>query len=222
VDCPERHVLVTFAVSQESRPFRKVSLKPHEARILLTGIGRTRARAAVEGAMREALPGAVISSGFAGGLNPVLPAGAVVCDASDAPMFATRLRELGARTARFHTADRVVATPEEKAALARATHAEAVDMESESIRGLCRERGVPFAIVRVISDAAQERLPLDFGRLLKSDGGIRWGRMALEVARDLGCVRGLLRLQRTTRQGAARLARVIEALLRSTRGQAAP
>ena len=40
-------------------------------------------------------------------------------------------------------------------------------MESEVLRRICQERGIPCATVRAISDAASEDLPLDFNQLMK-------------------------------------------------------
>jgi adenosylhomocysteine nucleosidase len=107
-------------------------------------------------------------------------------------------------------------TTAEKAGLRRATSADAVEMESEAIQSLCRERGIPCATVRAISDTANEDLPLDFNQLAKPDLSMHYGKLALAIARSPGKIPDLRRLQKNCRLAAERLAaaliKVIELL----------
>jgi adenosylhomocysteine nucleosidase len=66
--------------------------------------------------------------------------------------------------------DSVVASAGEKAQLA--SFADAVDMESFTVLGEAARYGVPGAAIRVIGDAADEDLPLDFDGTSRSDGTI--------------------------------------------------
>jgi nucleoside phosphorylase len=192
------------------------------ARVLITGIGPERARRALEVSLRDSLPAAVISGGFAGGLDPELLPGQVVCDTTDAPQFERGLRESGARPARFCSVPRVLTTVTEKAALRNQTGAQAVDMESEVIRQLCRERQLPCGIVRVISDAANQSLPLDFNLFLDRDGDLAWGRLLLALVRRPGRIGPLIRLQTTTRAAARRLAAVLAGCITPVAGPSGP
>jgi hypothetical protein len=159
------------------------------------------------------LPGAVLSCGFAGGLNPRLARGEVVFDAQEAPRWADRLQAAGARPARFNTSTRIAATAAEKHALRERTAADAVDMESEAIHRVCREYGVPCATVRVISDVADEDLPLDFNAFLTPEGRLRHRKLALAVLKAPGRVATLWQLQRRSRQAAVNLARVLAGVM---------
>lgn len=120
--------------------------------------------------MKEALaihrPTRLITAGFAGGLNPELKVGTVVFEEDTEAGFGARLCKAGALPARFHCADRVAATAAEKQALWKSTGADVVEMESSAIRAICREQKIPAATIRVISDASDEDLPLDFNELM--------------------------------------------------------
>jgi hypothetical protein len=89
------------------------------------------------------------------------------------------------------------------------TGADAVEMESAAIHAVCAERGIPCATVRVISDTADEDLPLDFNALAKADQSIDFGKLFLAVAKSPGKIGALLALQKKTKFAAAQLAGVL-------------
>jgi hypothetical protein len=109
-------------------------------------------------------------------------------------------------------------TAGEKSQLHVATGADAVEMESKAIREVCRAANVPAATIRVISDAANEDLPLDFNALMTQEGRISWWRFARNVAARPLVLGPLLRFQRTTRAAAARLGDVLGQVVRTTGG----
>ncbi|HKS37255.1 MAG TPA: hypothetical protein VJW76_08710 [Verrucomicrobiae bacterium] len=205
--------LVTFAVIEECRPFHKAIPGPGEMAVLVTGIGARNAEKAIRAAFATRRPEAVLTCGFAGGLNPELPAGTVVFSADNESGLSPALLSAGARPARFHCAERVVATAEEKKALRKSTDADAVEMESGIIRALCREQKIPSATVRVISDAANEDLPVDFNRLLDAEQNLSYGRLLLMLVASPGKIGALLRFHRQTKAAAEGLAEVLKKVI---------
>ena len=165
--------------------------------------------------METSLPGTVFTCGFAGGLNPALSIGDVV--------FETRNEELqkqllgaGAKPVRFFCAPLIATTVAEKEELRRTTGADAVEMESQIIHEICRERRIPCATVRVISDTAHENLPLNFNKLSKPDQSLDFRKLAWAIAKSPGKIPVLLRLQRNTKYAAQRLALVLEKVIAKT------
>ncbi len=213
---------VLFAVKEEARPFSNPALlRPRGAsawapvRILVTGMGAANAEREFLAALARAQrpPQFVLTCGFAGGLAPHLSTGTVVFEADANFLLSDRLRAAGAKNARFYCARRVVISVAEKAELYRTTGADAVEMESEIIRRLARERGIPSATVRVISDAASETLPLDFNALLTPKMELDFARLVGGLVRSPSTIPELIRFGGRTKRAAARLAGVLAAAL---------
>jgi nucleoside phosphorylase len=135
--------------------------------------------------------------------------GSVVFAADPESRLKPALLAVGAKPARFHCADRVAATAEQKRALWEATGADAVEMESEVIRAVCLEESIPSATVRVILDTTEEDLPLDFSRLMTADEKMSYSKLALALAKSPGKVGALVRLQKEASAAAGKLAEVL-------------
>jgi adenosylhomocysteine nucleosidase len=123
----------------------------------------------------------IISIGIAGGLAPGLQAGQwFVADAVlvDDMSVATDSLWTGRLAARLPEATRglvlganaMVADARQKAALHRMTGASAVDMESHVVARVAQRHRLPFAVARVVSDAAHHSLPPAAQVGMKSDG----------------------------------------------------
>jgi adenosylhomocysteine nucleosidase len=92
------------------------------------------------------------------------------------------------------TSSRVATSAAEKRRLGEETGALAVDMESAAVVRRAAEAGVPSLALRVITDRADEDLPLDFNLCFDSDGQFSRARLILLLARRPGAVGGLVRL----------------------------
>jgi nucleoside phosphorylase len=197
--------LVSFAMKEEAGPFRNSSADRPGISIVVTGIGRKNTEGALQSFLKEQTPAYVLTCGFAGALDPARKIGDVVFFTEDGTLR-DRLLKAGAVAAGFFCADRIAITVAEKRELRQTTGADAVEMESEVIHNICRGRGIPCATVRVISDTANEDLPLDFNQLSRPDMSLDLGKLALAVARSPGKIGALMRLQKHTRQAAEALA----------------
>ena len=124
----------------------------------------------------------LISIGIAGALDPALKVGDVVIAtavfgetrASADPGWRGRLgaRLPGARQGVIAGVDHMVVDAPAKAALRQATGALCVDMESHVAAGAAARAGLPFAAVRIISDAAGRALPRAAQVGMRPDGGV--------------------------------------------------
>jgi adenosylhomocysteine nucleosidase len=209
--------LVCFAVKEEAKEFQRRFRNPAGVEVLLTGMGTRNAERAVRAALARGKPGRVITAGFAGGLAPALAAGTVVYSTDEETGLAAALRAAGARPVRFHFASKVATTAAQKRALHSRTGAEAVEMESEVIRSVCRELSVPAATIRVILDIATEDLALDFNQLMTPDLRLDPLKLAWCLVKAPWKIPALMRLQKTSAAAAATLADTLGQVLSLSR-----
>jgi adenosylhomocysteine nucleosidase len=207
-------VLVCFAVKEEARYFiAALGREDDRVRTLITGMGHANADLRLSMAVAARRPAMVITSGFAGGLDPKLGVGQVVFEADPDTGLAGRLIRVGGIEGNFYCAEHVAVTAAEKAELWKSTGADAVEMESGVIRSLCRKANIPSATVRVISDTADQDLPLDFNALMTSEQRISYVRLAWCVATRPWKIPALKRLQKQTAAAAKNLGKVLAAAI---------
>ncbi|MDB6027248.1 MAG: hypothetical protein JWM68_3471 [Verrucomicrobiales bacterium] len=180
-------------------------------------MGRKNAGESIRAAIEVVRPSLVLTCGFAGGLNPELPTGAIVFDEDMDAGIGEALLALGAIPAKFYCAKRVAVTVKEKEQLWQSTGADVVEMESSVIRNICKQLDIPSATVRVISDAADEDLPLDFNALMTTDDKINYGKLAWTVMTRPNKIPKLIQFQRVTLLTAQKLAGVLNDLLARVR-----
>jgi adenosylhomocysteine nucleosidase len=221
-------ILVCFALKEEAVPFQKMAAGKSGISVLITGMGRKNAEKSVREFLATNSPKLVLTCGFAGGLNPDLKAGDVVFEVVNAPLapslspqsgerasartgegLSSKLLAAGAKQAKFFCADRIATTAAEKKKLRDETGADAVEMESEVIHAVCRERDIPCVTVRVISDSVNEDLPLDFNAMAKPDMSLDYGKLTLTIAKSPGKIGALLKLRKCIRFAAEQLATVL-------------
>jgi hopanoid-associated phosphorylase len=166
--------------------------------------GGPRLHQLIETAIAEGAAG-ILSFGIAGGLDPTLPpgttilAGAVIAggdrwtaDAAWRERLAARLSE--ARLGDLAGVDLPVMTQADKGALASATGALAVDMESHTAARLAVSHGLPFAALRVICDPVGRTIPLAAIAGMREDGGTDLGAILRALLRSPGQLPAMMRL----------------------------
>ena len=209
----QKTTLVCFAVKEEAAPFLKFAKNNPAVSVLVTGMGRKNSERALLQSLPQTLPSLVLTCGFAGALDPRLKIGDVVFEIDPDSRLGPSLQEAGAAPAKFHCATRVATTVAEKTALRKSTGADVVEMESQFIRQLCRERKIPSATLRAISDSALDDLPLDFNELMTEDDSLSFSKLALALMKSPGKIPQLMQLQKNTRLAAEKLGAVLEKLL---------
>lgn len=205
--------LVCFAVSQEAKPFQRMVRRRTEVRVVLTGMGALNAERAIRSALEAVRPRRVFTCGFAGALNPALGIGDVVFSTKVPPSIAQQFQSAGAKQVVFTCVERIVITAAEKCALRVQTEADVVEMESAIIESVCREAGVECITLRVISDTAQNDLPLDFNALMTSDQKLGSTKLALAILRKPQRIPALLRLGKDSALAAEKLATVLVSVI---------
>jgi adenosylhomocysteine nucleosidase len=170
---------VTFALPAESSEFlRRLRNKSRgnrngistirgiiadrEIEVLHTGVGEKVCRERLGKFLEDQQFDLLISTGFAGALTDELQIGDLLL----AKNFSTielndrcSLSGLPIHTADLLTTPALIDSSEERNNVARASGADAVDMETEFIARACAAHGVPLLSLRVITDTPREPLP---------------------------------------------------------------
>ena len=160
----------------------------------------------------------IISIGIAGALSPQLRPGDFVVAAAvlargkrfaaDSAWSARLIARLpGATLAPIAGTDALIATAAEKARIYDATGAHAVDMESHIAADVAQKRGVPFAGLRIIADAATSDLPACASVALTPEGKVNLVAVLGSVVKRPGQIPQAIRMARESNAAFAALFR---------------
>jgi adenosylhomocysteine nucleosidase len=202
-----KSIAVCFALPEEAGPFQK--LCGEGVPIFFTGIGRANADKAAREYLAGHLPRLLLTCGFAGGLDPALKIGDVICE-TDHEAVRTKLIAAGAKPVKIVCTDRIAVTAREKKELREQSGAEAAEMESAAVQAVCRERGIACATIRVVSDTAGEDLPLDFNLFLTPEKKLDMGKLMMAVASKPWKMGAMMELQKNTKLAAQSLGEVLK------------
>ncbi len=154
-------IALTAATPWERRPLEKLGVPVWE-----TGIGPTRTKIALNKIPSPEPESIVISSGFAGALQPGLRSGDLVMDPLEGPIeLAVGARELAEslemtmHMGKIYSVNRVVSDGAGKRELGKSHRAAAVDMETAAVRDWCQRNGATALAIRVILDEIDDPLP---------------------------------------------------------------
>lgn len=119
----------------------------------------------------------------------------------------TRLREarLHVYSGRILSVERPVLTVEEKMRHAKGSQALAVDMESAGVAQAAEEAGIPFFVLRAVSDPADMGIPGFVPDCVDPKGGIRAGYLCRQLLKNPFRLIVLLRVHKGFRSGLRQL-----------------
>jgi nucleoside phosphorylase len=219
-------VLIVTAIREELAAFADKSL-PTGVVAAATGDGLRRAeRGAAELCARHR-PSLLIGAGVAGGLTADLGTGDLVVahrvldedgeimPGPDARRVAYAAAKPGARQGTVLSVERPLVTSLEKAAAAASAGPppSAVDMESAAWARAAAAHRIPYLIVRIVTDTAEEELPGYLSRCMDSEGGIRRSAVALAALFHPRSIPALRRMRSSVLDCAERLACFVTALV---------
>ncbi len=183
--------------AEERAARRAITRAGSPVRVFVTDVGpQAAANAAAQAHVALPGPRRALVTGLCGALDPTFCVGDVLLYAelgglASAPLVtdlrltddvAAELPE-AKRGVRATASSRIVTATREKRELAERSGAAAVDMESGALVGTLQAAAWAVAVLRVVSDGANDELP-DLNRALSPRGELRAGVMALEFMRD--------------------------------------
>jgi adenosylhomocysteine nucleosidase len=208
----ESPVAVLAAIPEELAGIRRALPESPSILLAATGDGPKRAASAAARFLERHRPAAVVGAGLAGALSPGLSVGNFVasravcfenCDtATPDPAWLQRALAAGAHAGILVTVDRPIVTLASRRAVAASVLAArpdevlAVDMESAAWAREAAVRGIPYVIVRVVSDALEEELPGFLVDAVGPDGSIRRGEVVRRALLQPASWGTLLRMRR--------------------------
>jgi nucleoside phosphorylase len=138
-------------------------LNGHVIRLCLSGMVPAVSEERVDRFLDSQKLDLMLCSGLSGALKPNIVVGDVVVQSADETLTRVAESALKERDIPFHVGSLVtvsspVLTPEARRSLAKKSGAIAVDMESQTIAALCRERGIPCLAMKGVSDGIDDDL----------------------------------------------------------------
>ncbi|MEM8850969.1 MAG: hypothetical protein AAGE03_13165 [Pseudomonadota bacterium] len=191
------------------------ALGPLRDRAVIVASGASSARAADQAAdlLADGVA-ALVSFGLAGALDPALKAGEVV----KAGRVVGAAGTFGAGDRTVWGSDQVVAGPSQKAELYARTGAVIVDMESEAVAMAALRAGLPFLVLRAVSDDAGTELPDYLAEAVRPNGSPNLPAVLKGLMGKPSSLPTLIRLGRNTKRALTALDRAarieLPALLR--------
>ena len=190
----------------------------HDAVVVAGGIGVEAARRAAEAAIGLYEAPVVLSAGFAGALDSSLRVGevfvpAVVIDIRDG----SRSQVEGGSGALLTQMS--VADARQKATLAGAYGAQAVDMEAAAVATACHAHGIEFRAIKAISDEVDFEMP-ETARFIDPQGRLKTAGFALYTALRPWLWRRVFALARNSSRAAESLDKYLNNWLKAQRESA--
>lgn len=168
---------------------RRVGYGADVAILVANGPGPLLAAQAVREAAERQPLAAIVSTGFCGALDPTLAANDIFVAREIMGLGPVRVPngQCAAATGTLISTNRVAVTATDKTDLRKAG-GDAVEMEAAGVAAEAKRLSVPFYCVRVVTDTAEESLPLDFNQMRDAAGRFSRGRIVAAGLRHPGSV----------------------------------
>lgn len=218
-------ILVVAALGRELASLNRAAIDGIE--LLETGEGTDNARGSLEAWLKQNKARSIVSIGFAGALSSTLQAGDLVIasrvrdgvaqpdNALVSAAETVQIAEVPVHKGIAITTNEIIWQAESKRALAATLEPGEigiVDMESTSIASVCYRHGVPFIIVRSITDLLDEDLPLNFNLYRGEDGRVDSARIVKAALFRPRALSALMELRRRSELCANRMADFVRVL----------
>ena len=219
-------------IDYQGLKLRRTVIGAAEVTVLITGVGVQAAAQAMDLMMRMADKDqyfdVCVSSGLAGALCDTLSVGDVIApkelivELRHAGQGAERLevdgelRQLalgrGAKNANcLFTTDEILVKASQKKSCA--SRAQSVDMESFEIVKAASAWGARSVVIRAISDAATEDMPINFNLTLSEQKEVSLSKVLVELAKNPLALPALIRFGKQSKRAGALLAGFLESYL---------
>ena len=198
----------------------------HDVALATTGDGARNAREGVAALLGASGARALVVIGVSGALSPELATADLVVASrvvdedggvreADVESVAAATRATGGRAAVIVSARRIADSVDEKRRLAQQAGGglAVVDLESASYVAAADGAGIPWIVLRAVSDTAGEALPPLLNRSLDAGGAVSRGRVLRGLLGDPGALPVLLTLRKRVAECALVLARAAEVTL---------
>lgn len=191
--------------------------------IVESGTGQVRARRAVQALVDAHHPHWIVSTGFAGALQPGMKVGQIlVANRVMTPGQPEILNDVQMASDPHHawivggllTVDHIVRTVEEKTSLGEAYGCHGVDMETYAVAEYCKTTRQKFFAVRAISDDLSSDLPAEVLSLMGPTGAVRMGAVIGALWKRPGSVQDMWRLREQAHHSAEQLASFLDGVVR--------
>jgi adenosylhomocysteine nucleosidase len=210
----------------QKRPFRKFAFSLHEKEIILieSGMGARSAKETLETELAGWRPDLLIFSGFAGGLHPDLPVGAV-CFIKSAReissevkfhfLFPAELADFLAQNLITPVLALSADTPQNKRTLSILASGQpaVLDMETASAVKTAMHYKIPFICFRAVGDAINDDLGFDLNDICDDRGRIRLTGVLITVARKPAVLKAFYLSWRRSSRAAKNLCASLAAFL---------
>jgi adenosylhomocysteine nucleosidase len=234
---PALPILIVTALAEELEPLRRTAplltflsrLGSSPVIAACTGDGAQNASRGVTSLLRSNRFSALVGVGVAGSLSPELRVGDLIVaeevrdgDGVAPPpelSLVERAVRAGARRGTLVTVRAPLVSSKGKAALGQRlgrNAVAAVDMESAAWARTATAAGVPYVVVRAITDGFDEDLPAFLVECLGDDGGMDRNRVARRALARPGSLIHLLGMRSRVRAGAGHLASFLEDFFRES------